>query len=214
MSCVLKLVEILPQTKIESLECAPAPTCFVFMSAPVYTAVFTASRLIDNSLGGYYDKDHNFVANTEGITKLSEALKGSAVTSLKCAAAPKVIIFLVSAPIDMPQLPPLLPCSQYLEQLPWLQGSSRSRQGPQGQHHTAIPQVGRLALEPARSVRLSAPIGTSLTWQILHSPCAHAFEVVCSRAHAHALVPTQSRKQQFGWRDRVHHKKHGTGLFL
>ena len=29
MSCLLKLVEILPQTKIESLECAPAPKfCF------------------------------------------------------------------------------------------------------------------------------------------------------------------------------------------
>ena len=45
---------------------------------------------------------------------------------------------------------------------------------------------------------LSAPIDTSLTWQILHSPCAHAFEVVCSRAHAHALVPTQSRQQHVG----------------
>ena len=29
------------------------------------------------------------IYTTEGITKLSEALKGSAVTSLKCATAPK-----------------------------------------------------------------------------------------------------------------------------
>ena len=35
--------------------------------------------------------------NSEGITKLCEALKGSAVTSLKCAAAPSVR-FRVSAP--------------------------------------------------------------------------------------------------------------------
>ena len=48
---------------------------------------------------------------------------------------------------------------------------------------------------------LSAPIDTSLTWQILHSPCAHAMEVVCSRTHAHPLVPTQSRRQHLGWRD-------------
>ena len=34
MSGLLKLVEILPQTKIESLECAPAPKVFAFMSAP------------------------------------------------------------------------------------------------------------------------------------------------------------------------------------
>ena len=36
----------------------------------------------------------------EGITKLCEGLKGSAVTSLECAAAPRVLAF-VSAPLDM-----------------------------------------------------------------------------------------------------------------
>ena len=35
MSGLLKLVKILPQTKIESLECAPAPKCFAIMSAPL-----------------------------------------------------------------------------------------------------------------------------------------------------------------------------------
>ena len=39
----------------------------------------------------------------EGITKLCEGLKGSAVTSLKCAAAPKAFAF-VSAPADTPDL--------------------------------------------------------------------------------------------------------------
>ena len=35
----------------------------------------------------------------EGITALCEGLKGSAVTSLECAAAPIVLVFL-SAPVD------------------------------------------------------------------------------------------------------------------
>ena len=34
----------------------------------------------------------------EGITKLCEGLKGSAVTSLKCAARPESVRFYVSAP--------------------------------------------------------------------------------------------------------------------
>ena len=67
----------------------PCPKVFVFMSASVYTAVFTASRLSDNSIGGCYDDDGEFVANTEGIIALYEGLKGSSVTSLECAANPK-----------------------------------------------------------------------------------------------------------------------------
>ena len=35
--------------------------------------------------------------NAEGITKLCEALKESAVTSLKCATRPKSVCFCVSA---------------------------------------------------------------------------------------------------------------------
>ena len=38
---------------------------------------------------GTYDEDDEVFATTEGITKLCEGLKGSAVTSLRCAAAPK-----------------------------------------------------------------------------------------------------------------------------
>ena len=63
------------------------PIVFAFLSAPVDTAVFTAARLSNNRLGGYYDDDDEFVANTEGIIALCEGLKGSAVTSLGCAAA-------------------------------------------------------------------------------------------------------------------------------
>ena len=56
-------------------------------------AAFTASRLGDNSIGGYYNDDGEFVSNTDGIIALCEGLKGSAVTSLECAAAPKCLPF-------------------------------------------------------------------------------------------------------------------------
>ena len=45
----------------------------------------------DNQLCGLYEDDDGEIQGTytaEGITKLCEGLKGSAVTSLKCAVAP------------------------------------------------------------------------------------------------------------------------------
>ena len=45
---------------------------------------------------------------TEGITKLCEALKGSAVTSLKCT--PPRVFACVSAPIDTPTFSPFPSC--------------------------------------------------------------------------------------------------------
>ena len=57
--------------------------------------------LADNQLCGL-DYRGNGTYTAEGITKLCEGLKGSAVTSLKCAARPGVFAF-VSAPIDTPQ---------------------------------------------------------------------------------------------------------------
>ena len=52
-----------------------------------------ARSLEGNDLGGYYDEDDEFFATTEGIIALCEGLKGSAVTSLECAAAPKCLPF-------------------------------------------------------------------------------------------------------------------------
>ena len=52
------------------------------------------TRHVADQLGTY---------TAEGITKLCEGLKGSAVTSLKCAAA-QAFAF-VSAPIDTPCFP-------------------------------------------------------------------------------------------------------------
>ena len=80
------------------------------MSAPVDTPPFLGS-LVDNQLCGVwkdYKRDIHGTYTTEGITKLCEGLKGSAVTSLKCATAPRVFAF-VSAPLDTAHHPPLVP---------------------------------------------------------------------------------------------------------
>ena len=77
---------------------------FAFLSAPIDTVPPSLGSLAKNELCGV-----TFLGSgtytTEGITKLCEALKGSAVTSLKCAAAPRVLVS-VSAPIDTPHHQP------------------------------------------------------------------------------------------------------------
>jgi hypothetical protein len=73
------------------------PKCSPLCQRPLtLCAAFTASRLGRNSIGGYYKghKDRGlFVSITDGIVALCEGLKGSAVTSLECAAAPKCLPF-------------------------------------------------------------------------------------------------------------------------
>ena len=59
---------------------------FDFVSAPIDTPPLLGS-LANNELCGL-DSEGEGTYTTEGITKLCEAFKGSAVTSLKCAAAP------------------------------------------------------------------------------------------------------------------------------
>ena len=73
------------------------PIAFAFVSVPIDTPLLYADSLADNVLCGV-NKYGEGTYTTEGITKLCEALKGSAVTSLKCAAA-RAFAFL-SAPID------------------------------------------------------------------------------------------------------------------
>ena len=62
------------------------PVVFAFVSAPVDTPC-SLGRLGNNQLCGV-DSYGDGTYTAEGITKLCEALKGSAVTSLKCAATP------------------------------------------------------------------------------------------------------------------------------
>ena len=117
MSGLLKLVEILPQTKIESLRCAPAPKCSLLCQRPLTLDSHhprpTHGSLGSNQLCGLnYRGEGTYPA--EGITKLCEALKGSAVTSLECAAAPRVFAF-ASAPADT-HLSPSWPHSWQLAQ--------------------------------------------------------------------------------------------------
>ena len=88
---------------------------FASLSAPIDTPPSLGS-LADTQLCGL-DGYGRGIYTAEGINKLCEALKGSAVTSLKCAA-PECSLF-VSAPIDSPQHLPLLPCSQSARQPPW-----------------------------------------------------------------------------------------------
>ena len=63
-----------------------SPREFASLSAPIDTPPFLGS-LVENQLCGL-DRNDRGTYTAEGITKLCEALKGSAVTSLKCAAAP------------------------------------------------------------------------------------------------------------------------------
>ena len=58
---------------------------FAFLSAPIDTPCYL-DRLAKNQLCGL-EKHGCGIYTAEGITKLCEGLKGSAVTSLKCAAA-------------------------------------------------------------------------------------------------------------------------------
>ena len=76
------------------------------MSAPIDVSPSLGS-LTNNALCGVSEFGYG-IYTTEGITKLCEALKGSAVTSLKCAP-PRVFAF-ASAPLDTPDVSPSPPC--------------------------------------------------------------------------------------------------------
>ena len=72
------------------------PELFAFVSAPIDTPPFLGS-LANNHLCGITSCWGTGTYTAEGITKLCTALKGSAVTSLKCAAAQRACLS-VSAP--------------------------------------------------------------------------------------------------------------------
>ena len=63
---------------------------FAYVSAPVDTPPFLGS-LASNQLCGIDGRGRG-TYTAEGITKLCEALEGSAVTSLRCAATPKCLL--------------------------------------------------------------------------------------------------------------------------
>jgi hypothetical protein len=81
------------------------PKVFAFVSRPLDTPALSPSHPTHGSLAGNQlcgvTSWGSGTYTAEGITKLCEGLKGSAVTSLKCAAATKAFAF-VSAPADTP----------------------------------------------------------------------------------------------------------------
>ena len=93
-----KLCEGLKGSAITSLKCAaahrsarsllsdPAGTYSSIPPTPSIPARTLACSLGGNQLFGVSGEEGTYT--TEGITKLCEGLKGSAITSLKCAAAP------------------------------------------------------------------------------------------------------------------------------
>ena len=82
------------------------PIAFALVSAPIDMPPFLDS-LAENQLCGL-DLMGRGTYTAKGITKLCEALKGSAVTSLRCATAHRVFAFL-STPIDTAHHPPPTP---------------------------------------------------------------------------------------------------------
>ena len=89
---ITKLCQALKGSAVTSLKCAAAPRVFAFVSAPAELLISdpplpTHGSLANNELCGL-DFMGRGTYTAEGITKLCEGLKGSAVTSLKCAAAP------------------------------------------------------------------------------------------------------------------------------
>ena len=73
-------------------------TVFAFRSWPINTTQTDPGSLGDNQLCGVDSFGHG-TYTAEGITKLCEGLKGSAVTSLSCAAAPSACSLLRQLPL-------------------------------------------------------------------------------------------------------------------
>ena len=111
----------------------PLPQSIPFVSAPVDTPPSLGS-LGDNQLCGL-DEDGDGTYTAEGINKLIEALKGSAVTSLKCVRRRPIVFAILSAPTDMHlpfllYVPPTHPL-QYPEQPHRSRGRLHARCHPQ-----------------------------------------------------------------------------------
>ena len=77
------------------LRCAAAPECRPMCQRPLTLPAFQLGSLGKNQLCGL-DSGGGGTYTTKGIIKLGEALKGSAVTSLECAA-PSSVCFCVNA---------------------------------------------------------------------------------------------------------------------
>ena len=82
MSGLLKLVEILPLTKIENLGCATASKCSLLCQRPLTR---TCSLIALAQPPGSISRNG---IGPEGASALAAVLKETQITTLKCAAAP------------------------------------------------------------------------------------------------------------------------------
>ena len=100
-----------------------------------------------NSLGGYYDDEDEFQADSSGIEKLSEALKvNKTLTSIK---------YVVARPFPYRQGPLTLafdPCLQLEQQFPPRGRSGARGRGAEDKFLVADPQVRRFPSFPAVSL--------------------------------------------------------------
>ena len=87
---VTALCEGLKGSAVTTLRCAVGPKAFAFLSMPIDTLLQFGSLSNNQLCGLNWHGEGSYTA--EGITKLCEGLKGSAVTTLKCAAAPRVCV--------------------------------------------------------------------------------------------------------------------------
>jgi len=106
---------------------------FAFLSMPIDTATPHLGSLATNQLCGL-NRMGNGTYTSEGIIKLCVALKGSTVTSLKCAIAPECSLS-CQRPLTCLLLshhPHPTPRSQSPKQRHRRQGRLRARRHPQG----------------------------------------------------------------------------------
>jgi hypothetical protein len=187
-------------TRVRCLCLEPAPECSSLRQRPLtLCAAFTASRLGANSIGGYYNDDREFVSNTDGIIALCEGLKGSAVTSLECATAPKCLPF-CQRPLTQKRTPLLsLPCQKantfpFRTHIPSLARRNLSALARKRTHAHAHPS---LFPHPRDAALHRAPRGPR------SRPPVGRLGRACSRAHLSPLRPLRHSLQYNSLNDKA-----------
>ena len=189
---ITKLFEGLKGSAVSSLECAASPyRMLAFVSMPSDTPPALGS-LSDNQFCGHNGLWHNDMFYNAGcITKLCEALKGSAMTSLKCAASAESSLFCQCA---LSLCPTHIPFAQYRAQLHQRRGRLRARCRPQGDadYH---PKVGRHPIHIVLDF-LSAPVDHLLSHRSHPAPSLAVSGATTSEPRAPPCSPPSSRRRR------------------
>jgi hypothetical protein len=186
------LAAILKETQITHMKCAAAPECSLSCQCPLTLATPHLCSLGNNQLCGL-DYDGRGIYTAEGITKLCDGLKGSAVTSLECAAAPKCLPF-CQRPLTclLSHYPHPTPRSQYRTQQHQSQGHFRPRCRPQGdEDHRA-----QVRIRPRVFAFLSAPVDTPALSRSLPCSSLTVWGTTTSEPRAPPRSPPSSRRRR------------------